>query len=290
MQIAFIILAYKNPVQIRILVEHLIHSNHHFFIHIDLNVRIEDFENELIIYSGQITWLKREKSYWGSYQCVKALLNGLNQAYQYKGKTFDYFIHLSGQDFPLKSPAVIQETLRKNAPVNFINLIPFPIQTWQNGGLDRIKHFKFFWKGERIILHSKVQNTFLRSFYKIIRSLFESIDQNRKFYGGEFYFMLHRSGVNRLLLNVKTNPVFFNRLKYVTLPEEIIIPTMLMADVENIGEIYKDDSYRYIDWVPNQRGPKEMEEGEIAGLLDSKYLFGRKFKISSPTFKIKFDE
>lgn len=290
MKIAFIILAYKNPIQIRILVEHLIHPNHHFFIHVDKNVNIIDFEKELIDYSEKVTWVKREKSYWGSYQCVKALLNGMNEAYHFKGIGFDYFIHLSGQDFPLKSPEHIQGTLSKKAPVNFFNLIPFPVQDWQNGGLDRLKQFKFFWKGKRIIIHATIQNIFLSVFYKSIRPLFDSIDANRRFYGGEFYFMLHRSGVNRLFLNIKKFPVFFNRLRYVTLPEEIIIPTMLMADASNIGEIYKDDSYRYIDWIPNQRGPKEMEEAEIEGLLGSKFLFGRKFNISSSEFKIHFNE
>lgn len=290
MQVAFIILAYKNPVQLRILVQHLIHPNHYFFIHIDKNVDIDPFKAELGNYTGNVIWVKRETSYWGSFQCVKALLNGLKQAYEFNWIQFDYFIHLSGQDFPLKSPEFIQKTLGQNAPINFINLIPYPIPSWQNGGMDRLKHFKFFWKNDRIIIHPGMKNIFLRLSYKILSILFEAIDKRKRFYGGEFYFMLHRSGISRLFNNINKYPVFFNRLKFVTLPEEILIPTILMAENENIGEIFRDDVFRFINWESIQRGPKEMEEKEISKYLGSPYLFGRKFKISSRTFKIEFDE
>lgn len=290
MQVAFVILAYKNPAQIRILVDHLIHPNHYFFIHIDKNVRIEPFKAEFENYSQNVFWVKRETSYWGSFQCVKALLNGLNQAYHFNRIQFDYFIHLSGQDFPLKSPSFIQKTLTQTVPVNFINLIPFPIKEWQNGGMDRLKHFKFFWRGSRIIVHSGIKNYFLKFSYRILSILFDSIDKKKKFYGGEFYFMLHRSGVKRLLTNIKKYPIFFNRLKFVSLPEEILIPTILLADNENIGEIYRNDHYRFIDWENGQKSPGEMGEEEIENYLKGPYLFGRKFKIFSETFKIEFDE
>lgn len=290
MQIAFIILAYKNPAQIRILIEHLIHPNHQFFIHIDKNIDIKPFKAELDDYTQHVSWVKRETSYWGSYQSVKALLNGLRLASEFKKINFDYFIHLSGQDFPLKSTEFIQRILRQHTPVNFINLIPFPIKDWQNGGVDRIRQVKFFLKGRRIILHPNLKNKFLRLAFQIVSIPLEAIDSRKRFYGGEFYFMLHRSGVNRLFENINKYPVFFNRLKFVTLPEEILIPTILMADTDAIGEIFRDDSFRFIDWVPNRKGPKEMAEDEISKHLGSPYLFGRKFKITSPTFKIQFDE
>lgn len=288
MKIAYIILAYKNPIQLRILVEHLTHPNHFFFIHIDKRIDITPFRKQLKGFEGRIIWVKREKSYWGSYYCVKAMINGLKQSINYKNIRFDYFIHLSGQDFPLKSPDFINQTLFQNSPVNFVNLIPFPVRTWENGGIDRIRNLKFFWEGNRIIIHSGVKNWVLKSLYSLTNVLFRFLDKNKKFYGGEFYFMLHRSGVERLLSNIEKNPLFFNRLKYVTLPEEIIIHTMI-SNFDHINfDYYHPDKFRMIFWEPNKKNPREMDESEIVNYLDTPFLFGRKFVISNPSFKLQF--
>lgn len=290
MKVAFIILAYKNPVQVRVLIEHLLYPNHFFFIHIDKRVDIRPFVEELRMYQDRVYWVDRETSYWGSYQCVKALLNGLRQAIEYSKVQFDYFIHLSGQDFPVKSPDVINKTLSHLFPINFINVIPFPVKTWENGGLDRLKHIKLFWKGKRIILHPGIRNIVVRVFYKALLDVFSRFDKGKWFYGGEFYFMMHRNGVERLLSNIKRYPIFFHRLKFVSLPEEIIIQTMLMIDNEDDRLLISDDKYRFIDWETSQKGPKEMNQDKIHDLIKSPFLFGRKFKITNPNFKVSFNE
>ncbi len=290
MKVAFIILAYKHPVQIRILIEHLLHNDHFFFIHVDKRVNIRPFEEELKKYQDRLFWVKRETSYWGSYQCVKALLNGLRQAMAYEKVRFDYFIHLSGQDFPLKSPEFINKTLSNHSPINYINLIPFPVKTWENGGGDRLRNIKLFWKGKRIILHKSVKNWGLKVFYTIHSGIFNQLDKLKSFYGGEFYFMLHRKGVERILFNIRKYPIFFHRLKFVTLPEEIIIQTMLMLDNDHDKLLIFKDKFRYIDWETGQKSPKEMGEIEILDLIKSPYLFGRKFTIINPNFKVSFNE
>lgn len=290
MKVAFIILAYKYPTQVRILVEHLIHEDHFFFIHVDKRVEIRPFKEELIKYQDRIFWVKRENSYWGSFQCFKALLNGLRQAMVYEKVKFDYFIHLSGQDFPLKSPEYINKTLTLHFPTNYVNVIPFPVKSWENGGIDRLKNIKFFLKGKRIILHPGVKNWALKVLYTVLAGIFNQIDSVKTFFGGEFYFMMSRTGVNRLFSNIRKHPFFFNRLRFVTLPEEIIIQTLLMMDNEVDKLLISEDKFRFIDWRTRQKSPKEMNEKEIFDLLNSPYLFGRKFIIANPNFKLIFNE
>lgn len=290
LRVAFVILGYKNPAQIRILIENLIHPDHLFFIHIDKRVEIHPFKEELRKFSDRIFWVKRETSYWGSYQCVNALLNGLREAIAYEKVRFDYFIHLSGQDFPLKSPDFINRTLSQYFPTNFVNVIPFPVKSWENGGMDRLIHIKLYWKGRRIILHPNVKNWGLKSLCTLLLGIFNQIDKGKTFYGGEFYFMMHRTGVERLLSNIKKYPIFFHRMKFVTLPEEIIIQTLLMMDNKADKLLISEDRFRYIDWGTGQKSPKEMNESEIMNLLNSPYLFGRKFIITNPNFKVSFNE
>lgn len=289
MRVAFVIMAYKYPSQLRSLLEHLKHPRHHFFIHIDKNVDIEPFQSACASVEDQVDWVEREMSYWGSYQCVKALLNGIRMAFENREFKFDYFVHLSGQDFPLKSAGFINGTLQQSAPTNFINVMPFPVQSWDGGGWDRIKNLKFFWKGKRLIIHPNVSNFLLQSLLFVFRAFAGLIDRRRRFYGGEFYFMLHRTGVERLFSNIAKYPVFFKRLQWVTLPEEILIQTMLMCDGAIDIEL-NEDIYRYINWNSGSKGPVEMTEENLKGLLDSSFLIGRKFAISDPDFKLRFNE
>lgn len=290
MKVAFVILAYKNPTQIRILVEHLIHPEHFFFVHIDKRIEVKPFKEELKKFGNKIFWVKRETSYWGSYQCVKALINGIQQALLHKDIRFEYFIHLSGQDFPLKSAEYINRTLARKFSTNYINVIPFPVSTWENGGFDRLNHIKFFWMGRKIILHSKLKNLVVNSIYSILSALLSFLSKDITFYGGEFYFMLNRSGVECLLSNISKHPILFNRLKFVTLPEEIIIQTMLMIDSDVNKLLISEDKFRFIDWRTNEKSPKEFDEDQILGMQNSPYLFGRKFTINNPNFKLNFDE
>lgn len=289
MNVAFLILGYKYPRQIGLLLEHIKHPNHYYFIHIDKGVNIIPFKEACEGISDRLFWVERESSFWGSYQCVKALLNGIRMAFENDNFHIDYFIHLSGQDFPLKSPDLINKFLEQSAPKNFINIIPLPIQEWKDGGWDRIKNLKIIWNGKRFVIHSQTQNFFLKTLLFVFRRLINIVDQNKSFFGGEFYFMLHRSGVELLLKNIENFPVFFKRLQWVSLPEEIIIQTMIMCgDYDSIQ--LKDDIYRFIDWSKNGKSPLEFSEEKLFELLDSKFLFGRKFTITDPNFKIGFDD
>ncbi|WP_026947194.1 beta-1,6-N-acetylglucosaminyltransferase [Algoriphagus marincola] len=288
MKIAYIILCYKFPSQVRLLIDALQDANNYFFVHIDRNVDSDPFYEALSDLKN-IFWVDREYSYWGSYQCVKALINGLTLAFENKDVNFDYFIHLSGQDLPLKKPEFINYVLSRYIPTNFITLNIFPVGTWNYGGIDRLKKIKFFWKGKRIILSSFSRNWFIRVFHGFIMMIFSQIDKRKTFYGGEFYFMLHRTGVHSLLKNIRNYPLFFNRLKYVTLPEEIVIHTMLMINYEIDKLIICDDKFRFMDWSCNQKSPKEIDELELRGLFKSSFLFGRKFSIKNDKFRINFD-
>ncbi len=282
MKIAFIILAYKNPFQLRSLVECLQHPDHHFYIHVDQTKTIEPFLEELrLLHGANIEFLPRINSYWGSYQTVKALIAGLKSAY-HSATAFDYFIHLSGQDFPVSSVDHIREKLMAAAPASFLYHFKLPALNWNNGGLDRIEACQFFLGTKRVVLQKKAKNLISRLLYPCWNFFRKRFDTGKDFYGGEFYFIFHRTATTLFFDNLEKYSGLAMRLKYTLIPEEIYLPTILMQS--NVLKIQLvNDTLRYINWEEQSRSPKTLQEEDIARIKPDTYLFARKLDFNQPS-------
>jgi hypothetical protein len=277
LKIAFIILAYKNPVQLGCLVKTLVHDDHWFFVHIDKTKSIEPFKKELDSVTGaNIVYVEREKSYWGSYNCVKALINGMKFAFEHE-VSFDYFIHLSGQDFPVTGLHRIRETLESSAPSSFMYHFALPAPNWDFGGLNRLQSCLFYVGRKRIVLTNKTQNLLYRFLYKLWRVFVDSFDKGRTFYGGEIYFMLHKNAIKHFFENLTRERLLRNRLKYTLIPEEIYIPTMLLQRNGNKILPIENRTLRYINWEGRGKSPKIINEDDMESIRSGEFLFARKF-------------
>ena len=104
MEKAYIILAHKNPNQLNRMIKRLNESHSYFYLHIDKNVLLKDFEN-IPDLPGKITMVESIETQWGSFGIVAAVLNAMKLIDQ-SGKIFDRIILLSGQDYPIKSNRV----------------------------------------------------------------------------------------------------------------------------------------------------------------------------------------
>lgn len=72
-----------------------------------------DFPNTYILDSENVVW--------GGYSMVQAELNGMQYLLSINAE-WDFFINLSGQDYPLKSQKSIREFLTKNKGNNFLKI------------------------------------------------------------------------------------------------------------------------------------------------------------------------
>ncbi len=275
MKIAFVILAYKNPEQISALVKSLTHQDHYFFIHIDKTKDDIPFKQALEKNAGSnIIFVKRYTSYWGSYLCVKAMLEALGNALLHE-MNFDYFIHLSGQDYPVNSVTGIREKLQTSSPSSFMYHFPLPCH-WRNGGMDRLQSCSFFIGSKRIVLTEKTQNPVYKILYRQWRKKVDQFDLSHNYYGGEFYFILHRDAVHTLLNNIRADIKLAKRLKYTLIPEEIYIPTMLMQHSGSNLNI-QNETLRYIPWEETGSSPKTIQSSDLPEIYKGNYLFARKF-------------
>jgi hypothetical protein len=125
MKVAYLVLTHKNPGVLKRAIGALSSDDCAFFVHIDKKSEIADFaeiRGENVFFSR-----KRVPVYWGEYSVVRAILLLLRQAIE-SPERYDYFVLLSGSEYPLRSRKYIHEYLEANRGLEFMNLgkVPAP--------------------------------------------------------------------------------------------------------------------------------------------------------------------
>jgi hypothetical protein len=123
MRVAYLIMVHKNPKLLKRAIAVLTSPNSGFFVHVDSKRNVNDFsdiDGENVFFSK-----KRLPVYWGEFSQVQAILLLMRQALE-SVRSYDYFILLSGSDYPLRSSRYIHTFLEKNRGCDFMDLIKMP--------------------------------------------------------------------------------------------------------------------------------------------------------------------
>src|SRR5437868_6775920 len=107
MRIAYLIMAHDNYIHLQRLINALDGDHCRFYIHIDKKSKMPALKGQNIIFTKE-----RVRVYWSSFSEVTATLNLLRMAI--KDRDNDYFVLLSGVDYPVKSNSLIVERLSQN--------------------------------------------------------------------------------------------------------------------------------------------------------------------------------
>jgi hypothetical protein len=123
MKIAYLILAHRNPRLIARTIEALSCEDSAFFVHIDKKSNLNEF---LVIKAKNVLFTERRiPVYWAEYSMVEAILILIQQALV-ESKKYEYFILLSGSDYPLRSKEYISRFFDQRRGTEFINLTLLP--------------------------------------------------------------------------------------------------------------------------------------------------------------------
>jgi hypothetical protein len=122
MRIAYLVLAHTNPGVIERAIAVLDSKECAFFVHIDQKSDIRKFSR--IAGKNVLFTEKRVPVYWGQFSQVDAILLLLQKAM--RTDRFDYFVLLSGSDFPLRSARYISTFFRTYLGSEFISLVKVP--------------------------------------------------------------------------------------------------------------------------------------------------------------------
>lgn len=122
MKIAYLIFAYKNPILIKRTIDYLSCEDASFFVHIDAKVPIEQFQE---IRGPQVHFIERIPVHWAEFSGVRATLLLIRAALAARER-YDYFVLLSGSEFPLRSREYIHQFMELNRGREFITMKKMP--------------------------------------------------------------------------------------------------------------------------------------------------------------------
>ena len=283
MKTAYLILVHRYPKQFKRLFRAIYAPANHYLIHVDkrsgpgLQAEIRDFLSGVC----NAHLLGSQNVIWGGYSMVDVELRGIKELLKISAE-WDCFINLSGQDFPLKPPAFIEEFLCQNKGRDFI-LIADQAKK-RPDTLNRVQNY--FVENDNGFSGTPYKRPYLRDVTPYI--------------GGQ-WMILSRECCEFISRSSEVERIksFY---RHTLIPDEGFFPTVLM-NTNYSGSLVNDDK-RAIVWIPDEGirlrpraltandteslmasgriklRPKTFTANDTEFLLASGALFARKFDMT----------
>jgi hypothetical protein len=277
MKIAYLVFAYRNPLLLERVIAKLSIPGCEFFLHIDGKTNIEEFRN---IRGDQIHFCeKRVVVNWAEFSGVRAILLLLRAALAAPG-TYDYFVLLSGSEYPLKSAGYIRSFLSKHYGLELISLVKIPNES-AGKPLCRINTV-------RMESSKPIRRFAVRALAKlgVAQRDYRNYLGDLAAYSGNTWWVLTRGACQYIADFVETNPHVEKYFQDTFAPEEMFFHTIL-GNSAFASRIRRNVLYE--DWVAEGAHPAMITARHVShfesegGLwLEDIYgsgeaLFARKF-------------
>ena len=228
----------------------------------------------VIVKNENITWVKNVNSQWASFGLVNAVLNAM-QAVKNSNIQFHRIILLSGQDYPVKSNAYINEFLKQSSFSTFLEYYQIPNEKWQpKGGLYRVNKYYI---GQDFL--QKYLAKALNLLANFIKPLQRKLPGNVKPYAGSQWWIIDDYALNYILSFIKNNPRYTAFHRYTFAPDEVFFHTILLnAKDEKIQNNISRDNKRFYRWFnASNAHPDILTKDDFESIFNSDALFARKF-------------
>lgn len=282
MRKAYVLEAHRYPQQLLRLVSRLHDGHSEFFVHIDKKADLAPFRI-LERFGDVIHWVAREDAKWAGYGSVQATLNGL-KAVRDSGKPFDHIFLLSGQCYPIKSNAYIDEFLRTTPYTFFLDYFPIPnYAKWpggDRGGWYRVDKYYIGLKWHEFF-RSKSLNL-LSTYLPFLR---RRIPAGMKPYTGSAWWSMDTYAMNYILDFDAAHPGYAAFHKYTFVPDELYMHMIVgNATDERLRKGVCTDNKRFLIWEkPDSAHPNTLRLSDFAAIKASDALFARKFDANADT-------
>lgn len=114
MKIAYLIMCHMDPKFVQRTAKRLSNDRNHVFIHVD---KKQDISEYIFTHNNVHFCKNRVENYWGGWNSVIATINLLKEAIE--TESFDRYVLLQGQDYPLYSNDYIEEFFSNHLDVEF---------------------------------------------------------------------------------------------------------------------------------------------------------------------------
>lgn len=292
MKVCYLIQSHKSPEQIFRLVRTLKKSSPNCWIilshdfnncHLDIQP-LQDLSNIHVMAATVVR---------GNFSLVQEYLNAIEWALK-NNIDFDWWINLSGQDYPTQSPEHIEQFLFEASYDGFLEYFNVFAPESQWSKQEAITRYFFKYQQIKPRLSEKLQTVlrplkainFIQPFFRVNFAYGLTIATRVKppfnkdfiYYGGSFFTTLSRQCVKYLYQFCNENPQIVEYYRGVQLPEESFIQTILVnSKLFNLC----NDCKRYFDFSKTRNGhPATLTVADYGNLAPLNTHFARKFDIA----------
>lgn len=229
------------------------------------------------------------KVYWGGYSQVAAMLKLLEQAVR-SGK-HDYYIFLSGRDYPLQSRSRLLELMARHPERNYMNFYALVDGTAM---VNKIRRYCYY------DIYAKFPTRFVRrAVGRIVKEISARLPARRFIAGMQPYrgstSWCITGEVARYIVDFVNDPRNAEYIKFfqsVSCADEVFFQTIVLNspyaktlnlfDVDGCrppGEMKNENkaSLHYIDWNPEREDPAILVDSDLEPMIASGKFFARKF-------------
>jgi hypothetical protein len=256
MNIAYLILAHQHPEQLSRLVRQLQTPAADMFVHVDAKVNIGPFMRAV---GSHVKFTeKRIPVYWADYSQVDAVLLLIETALAVP-RNYDYFVLLSGVDYPLRSAAEIEDFFLRNKGLEFINWVAMP-STLVAKPLSRLTDYKrrpglLGWIIGRVRqLLAKLHVIPRERDYRVYLG-------NLAPYGGSTWWALTRDACDYIQKFAVGNPRLMRFFENTSSPDEMVFQTIL-ANSPFRSSMRRNITYT--DWSKGGNSPSPIRDQHVA--------------------------
>lgn len=259
MELAYLVIAHKAPDQVANLVRLVCRPGDYVLIHCDLHAGSAFQEQIATRLTGaglaNVRFAPRRWVNWGGFSVTAVEWEAIQELLAWS-KNWRYFINLSGQCMPTKSPIQLAQFLAATDGANYIDCAD--LQTEWPGALYRLRTMTVEHRSGWI-------NT------KIPRHLPRQV----RFFGGSAWFIVSRAFCEYL----QSSEVFrdtLHFLRHAQIPDELLFQTTIMNSP--FRDTVVRDAKRLITWPPGGAPhPNVLTMKDWPHLLEPDHYFARKF-------------
>jgi hypothetical protein len=282
-KLGIVVLAYHRPDQLAILLETLRHPQVTVYLHIDSGAEIEPFRTALAERAhGELVWVRRQRSRWGSLGIVDAELEGISRAL---ADHCAYILLISGEDFPLRPVSEIVEFAEANRERSYVQTYELPYEAWPLQGRQRTDFYTCRIGSSLFTCVPRGEDTSsMRPARKALNWALRArfmFKPPRRFpsylrpFGGQQWLNLSPAAAAHVLGFLADHPGYRPYHAYTACPDEMLIQSILLGTgFAGEHEVVNDD-LRFLMWTGGDH-PKTLEFDDLPAMLDGADLFARK--------------
>jgi hypothetical protein len=282
--LAIIVLAHDEPNLLALLLSALRHPRIRLYLHVDQRSQLPPFERALANANVEgVTPLPRHATAWASIELVDAALEGLVRGVR---DGCDYFLLISGRDFPLCTAAEIHAFAEAAGSRSYLDHFPLPDPRWRFEGRDRTDFYTYTVLGRRetciprgedssfLSWKGRLLNEALRA-----RSAFQG---RRRFpayarpFGGSQWWNLSRQAAEYVLGFLDAHPDYRRYHEHTLVPDELFFQSILAGTAFSDEHEVVDDNLRFMRWPQRESHPRVLTMDDLEALRKSEELFCRK--------------